>query len=122
MGDRPRRMLEWAHSVFGECVLRRKERALRLLEEAMELAQAEDVDAGQASGLLARVWTRPAGDPVREFDQVAATLETYGALVGISVDEGAEREWRRVQTLDVADLRARHDAKTRQGVTTESKL
>lgn len=115
---RAHHMLAWAHRVFGETALRRDERALRFAEEALELAQAEGVGRETMLRLVERVWSRPSGDRVREFDQACATLETYGALAGLTVEGGAMREWMRVQSLDENDLRRRHEIKVGQGIAT----
>lgn len=59
---------QWACRCFGEQVTAdRKERALRVLEEAIELAQAEGIEVNQAANLVGYVYSRPPGEPSQEL-------------------------------------------------------
>lgn len=116
MTDRPKRMLAWAHRVFGPTALRVDERVCRFVEEAIELAQASGVSPETLHKIVERVYSRPAGEPGLEFQQCCATLETYAALMKWSVEQGAQAEWSRVQTLNEDELRDRHRAKVQLGI------
>jgi hypothetical protein len=114
------RIAAWVVQVFGEDVLRdRVERAARVLEEALELAQACGVSRETAEGLVARVYARPPGDAAIEAAQVGVCLiawaegaqEDLGTLVDDEID--------RIESLPVEKIRARHAAKVRAGIARE---
>ncbi len=81
----------WARRVLGDETLQnRPERALRVAEEAVELAQCMGVGADQLHRLVDYVYARPPGTPGQE---IAGTLVTlYAAAVSVRVD--AEEELR----------------------------
>lgn len=113
--------LAWAHRVFGECALRREERALRLLEETMELAQAAGIQIEQATRTARRVWGRPPGGISKEVGQVQSTMDTFCANEGLDPQALAEDEFARCQEKSDAHWKERHDAKTAVGITTDSR-
>lgn len=80
----------------------RAERARRLLEEALELAQAEDVDQAMAERILARVYSRPKGDPEIEGGDVGITWIAWCSSFGSAFEGLVER---RLETT--ASMRAR---------------
>jgi NTP pyrophosphatase (non-canonical NTP hydrolase) len=110
------KILKWAIDTFGPIASRRDERAARLLEETLELAQAEGVTQEVAERLVARVYGRPVGDPTREFQAVAATLQAYAELVEDSISSAAEREYQRCLQRPRDEWRKRHDAKAVDGI------
>lgn len=112
-------MLEWAIDVFGQTAANLDERALRFVEEAIELMQSRGIPARTLYKIVDRVYSRRPGVDDLEFDQCAATLETYAALVGTTSEDGARREWARVQGLDRDELRDRHRAKVALGISGE---
>lgn len=114
-------MLDWARETFGPSAYRSDERVVRFVEEAIELAQAHGIKPETLHKVIERCYERPMGTPYREFSQAAATLETYGALMGWSVDEAVDVEWARVQTLNAEKLRARHKAKELLGIANTDK-
>lgn len=115
---RPAAFLAWAADTFGPIALDRKERALRFLEEALEVAHAEGVEQMIADRLLGRTWNRnpdPADTP-REIGQAYACLETYAESIGVSADVEATKEFKRVQTFPKEVLVERHKAKIVLGI------
>src|ERR1700722_5234721 len=90
------RTLEWARETFGEVALDPQERALRFLEEAMELAQAAGTTGAQAAALLERTWSRPPGLIPQEAAQVQLTLELVAEVLRVDLDDVAERELARI--------------------------
>lgn len=75
MKDLQKRVIQWAIACFGmEHVYDTKVRALRLLEESIEFAQAVGVPYDQAANLTAFVYSRPAGDPDQELGGIGVTF------------------------------------------------
>lgn len=78
----------WALDCFGKKIVDDKaERAKRMLEEAMELAQASGLTESDAHDLAVYVWGRPTGEVSQE---IAGVLVTTLILSGThDVDAGA---------------------------------
>jgi hypothetical protein len=109
----------WVVDVLGVAsALNRKERALRVLEEALELAQAEQVDCTQASCVLGRVYSRPVGDPVQEAGGLGVTVLAYFNAIARDFHAGVSDELARIQDPAVIDgIRIRQAEKKRAGTT-----
>lgn len=108
----------WVNSTFGERSLKdRGERARRVLEEAVELAQAAGLGRGDAEAVLADVYARQPGDVGQE---VGGLMNTLGALcAGLDVDLAAqtEAEMVRVERPEIVGKCRRKNAdKTARGV------
>lgn len=116
---RAKAFLAWAESTFGPCARSREERAMRFLEEAIELAHVEGVSSVVAAKIVARVYNRPPGTLEKEIGQCQATLETLALNAGVDPDEQAELEYQRAISLPTEYWRRRHDTKTAFGITTE---
>jgi hypothetical protein len=116
--DRPSRFLTWAHKTFGDTALDPRERALRFIEEAIELAHASDIDHVTLQAIVKRVWSRPPGDVPREIGQALATLELLAKATGIDADAEATKEFHRVQSIPQAEWDRRHSAKAALGIAT----
>lgn len=69
----------WSRQVFGDQLwkLNPRIRTLRLLEEVLELAQANGVTPKQAAAVHAQVFSRPVGEPEKELGGVMITLACY---------------------------------------------
>ena len=95
----------------------RVERGRRLLEEALELAQAVGVSQEQALGHVERAYSRPPGTVDQELGQVvlcvAALAEVEGFLMG---DRGEAELFRLAQPGMKEKMRARHAAKVEAGM------
>lgn len=117
---RPQRALQWAVSTFGSIAADPHERAMRFLEEAVELAHAEGVTAETASKIAARVYSRPAGHTAQEVGQAAMTLECLAANLGISAEAECANEFLRVQSIPKAEWDRRHAAKVALGIANNS--
>ena len=78
------RVRVWHHLVFGERAVDHgaKVYSMRLLEEALELAQAENVSVADATAIVAQVYAKPPG---------------YASQAGASLSEAFEREFARIQ-------------------------
>jgi hypothetical protein len=85
--ERQREVFEWCGRTFGlESQRDRKKRALRFLEEAIELYQAEGCNLEQAQALVAHVFAKPAGEPQQEVGGVSVTLLSYCEAAGLSAE------------------------------------
>ena len=93
------RVRVWHHIVFGERAVDHgaKVYSMRLLEEALELAQAENVSVADATAIVAQVYAKPPGDPAKELGGVTITLAGYASQAGASLSEAFEREFARIQ-------------------------
>ena len=113
--DRQKIVYEWVARCFGT-EDDGPERAKRVLEEAMELAQAEGLDEAFAVKLLDRVYARPPGEPYQEAGGLGMTLLAYCAAKGFDAD-GAERdELARVLGMPTEHFTARGQAKADAGL------
>ncbi len=114
--NRPGDALQWAVEMFGSIARNRRERALRFLEEAIELAQVEGVEEGIVASVLQRVYSRAPGDLAKEIGQAAMCLEVLAWNAGLNADAEAAREFSRVQTIPKSEWARRHDAKVALGI------
>ena len=115
-----RRISRWAREVFGEVAATDpKERVLRILEEAAELAQAEGLPRSQAHMILDYVFDRPAGEAPQELAGVYLTLMAYAEAKGLSLNVEARKELERVLNPRVAArCRAKAAEKARRHLST----
>lgn len=119
MGDRDARQREvhrWVGETFGAAALSKHERLLRLLEETVELVQAEGLSGGEVRAIVSHVYANAPGEPFQEAGGVGLTLLAYCAIAGFSADAAEWAELDRVLSIDPAHFRARHNAKADAGV------
>jgi len=114
--SRQSEVLSWAVSTFGPIALDRRERAARLLEECIELAQAEGLSSELVSRIAERVYSRPAGDVKRELAQVAMTLDASAENLGLDAQAAAAGELERVKGIPAAHFVGRQAAKAALGI------
>lgn len=107
--------LKWAVDTFGDVARNRDERAARLVEEAIELAQAEGVPLAVIGRIARHVYSKPAGDPIAELQGVALTLDACAENMGDTVQAATWRELIRVTSRSASEWKARHDAKVADG-------
>ena len=116
------RVRSWVESRIGVEHMQPKERAMRLLEEAVELVQAEGIDIDLAAKQVAHVYERPAGEPSQEAAGVAVCLLGWCASRGLRFEEIALAEIERIEAKSIEDIKA---SLARKGaaelVTTEAK-
>ncbi len=112
--------LKWCADTFGPVALDRRERALRFVEEAIELAQAEGVEIAAVGAVTGRVYSRPAGDTSKEIGQAQMCLEVLAANYGVSADVEACREFDRVRKVPKEEWARRHSAKVALGIASAS--
>lgn len=117
------RIVNWVTTRFGVAVaLDRQERALRLLEESLELAQAEGVPLDKVASLACHVYDRPVGEPAQELAGVAVCVLAYAHAANADVLDLARQEVERIEKVDPAISRARHDAKAATGLGMPSRV
>lgn len=114
--DRAGAFLQWALETFGDIALDPRERVLRFLEEAIELAQAARIDAQTILAIVDRVSARPLGDLPREIGQCLVTLELLARVFGIDADQEATAELARVKAIPRSEWTRRHQAKVVLGI------
>lgn len=95
--DLQTRMRAWVEACFGAAIANdTTERGHRMLEEAIELHQANGCTQGDAHLLVDYVYARPPGVIGQEVGGVVLTLAAFCAARGISFIEAGEEELRRV--------------------------
>lgn len=77
------RVADWVRTRIGETHMHPRERAMRLLEEAAELAQAEGVTSEQANQQIAYVFSRSAFLYARGFPRTEWRARFDEALRGM---------------------------------------
>ncbi len=112
---RPRAMLDWCTRTHGLVALDRQERAMRLLEEAMEVAQCEGITPGIMEKMARRTGSRPAGYLAQEVGQVMNLLECLAENAGLDARAEGEREFARCQAVAQEEWDRRHAAKVAAG-------
>lgn len=116
------RISKWVTSRFGRrCLLDPKERAMRLLEEALELAQAEDIELFDVSRLGVHVYSKPKGERWQEAAGVAVTFIAYCRARRFNLLKIADREVTRIENTDYAVSRGKHALKVHAGLAIEAK-
>lgn len=116
MTDRPTEVLAWAVATFGDVARDKRERSMRFLEEAIELAHALDLDYATVQAVCKRVWNRDKGYIPREVGQAQMTLEALAASIGHDADREASNEFDRVRKIPKEEWTARHAAKVALGI------
>lgn len=114
--DRPSRALDWAVKMFGPMAMDAEERAMRFLEEAIELAHALGVKPAAANGLVERVYSRDQGDMVKEMGQAQLTLDLLSKAILVNADDAADQEFFRIQKIPQEEWLRRHAAKQAKGL------
>jgi NTP pyrophosphatase (non-canonical NTP hydrolase) len=114
--DRPSGALDWAVKMFGPVALDAKERAMRFVEEATELAHALHIPRATVEALVERVYGRERGDVAREVGQSQMTLELLAKAINIDLDAEADKEFFRIQSIPKEEWTRRHQAKVALGI------
>jgi hypothetical protein len=110
----------WVQSTWGYAVATsRQERAMRLLEEAIELVQAEHIHMSRVFSLAKHVYSKPVGNPAQEVGGISITLLAYCNALGINADDTERQELERVLSLPAEHFRERQAKKAAAGVAME---
>lgn len=112
------RCKEWVLNALGAGILYdRKERAMRILEEATELAQCEGVTQAEAAGIGERVFSRAVGEARQEMAGVYFTLIVYAWVRRFSLEDALVAELERVEDPALIKcIRAKHADKVAAGI------
>lgn len=114
--ERQASIFEWAKAAFSvEEATSIPQRGLRLLEEAIEAAQACGVDRDSADRLVDYIFGRPAGRLSQEIGGVGVTVLALAAAVGLSADEEERREVNRVLSKPLEHFTERNKLKNEAG-------
>lgn len=117
MSPLSRIVFEWGLRAFGSDHMHNKRmRALRLLEEAVELVQACEVPQEKALELILIIYKRPIGDVAQELGGIAVTLSVFCTGQGLDVDEIFENEVCRVLAKSPEHFAARNEEKIAMGL------
>jgi hypothetical protein len=115
---RQRDVALWVTRAFGIETMRKPDvRAARVVEEAVELAQAVGVTRETVERIVAYVFSRPAGEPHQEIGGVGLTLLACSSSLRLSADWEEERELRRVLALPIEHFQRRQAEKRACGIT-----
>lgn len=91
---RERLSFAWAMSCFGVDRARsRKERSMRILEEAIELAQACGHTRGDCVRQVEETYAKPIGEIKQEVSGVLVTVAAFCGLMGLNMDELFTKEF-----------------------------
>jgi hypothetical protein len=114
------RVTEWAKRCFGtQHVFNQRVRALRMLEEALEFAQAVDVPIERCHALTKHVFSRPPGKPEQELAGVGVVLLTCASACGVILEDVLFAEIARIEAKPPEHFTARNQAKCDAGFDAE---
>lgn len=115
-------VLDWAVRSFGPVAKNSDERAARLAEEAIEIAQCEGVPLDVIVKIAERVYSRPAGEKWQEIGGTGIALLAYAENAGLGLDVCVFREWERVQTKSAEWWAMKHAEKVAAGTANLSSI
>lgn len=111
------RVTAWVRKVFTEKEATDvPERALRLAEEALELAQACEVDAATLHRLVDYVFSRPVGAPGSEIAGTMVTVYALATALGVDAQTVLEAELLRIQHPEVIERCRRRQHEKREAL------
>lgn len=115
--ERQKKAAAWAGRCFGRAVVEdRRERVTRILEEAIELAQAEGLEESVVARLTARVYGKPPGDPRQELGGLGVCVLVYAEAAGLSADAVEAGEVEAIHAREPGYFRDRQNAKAALGL------
>lgn len=112
--------LDWAVRCFGSRhVYSTNVRALRLVEEAIEAAQAAGVPESQVLAAVGIVYQRKVGELYQEVGGVMLTAAVLMGIRGLDIDELFDMELRRVLSQPIDHFAQRNKEKNALGLSGE---
>lgn len=115
-GEAEARVTAWVERCFGAPAMALPERASRLMEEAIEMAQAAGVEREVAERSVAYIYGRPAGPPAQELGGVMLTAAACAAALATTMAAAFEAEMARVEAKSDDHFRARQAHKADMGM------
>lgn len=110
------RVEAWVQACFGPAAVHPYERAERVLEEALELAQTENVSMSRIWAIAQAVYDKAPGTHGQEAGGLGTCLLAYCQSRGISADGAELKELERITALPPEHFRTRHAAKVESGL------
>ncbi len=115
--ERQATVAKWCAEAFGQDhASSLPQRGLRLLEEALEAAQAAGVPLAQAHHVVDYVYGRPVGELQQELGGIGVTVLALAAAAGLSAEEAEAREVARVLSKPIEHFRRRNIEKNEAGL------
>lgn len=115
-GKAEERMAEWIRSRIGNYSMATRERAMRVLEEAVELAQAEGIGQETVIRQVDHVYARPAGEPRQEAAGAAVCLLGWCAAANERLIAIALAEMERIEKKPLDKIRGSLARKAADGL------
>lgn len=109
-------ILAWVRDTFGMPAAEVPERVRRLVEEVVELAQAEGLPLEAIKDIAHHVYSKPPGEPTQEIGGVCTTLLAYCASKNVSMEACENAEFQRIQKLPPSYFRDRQNIKADAGI------
>ena len=114
--ERQKQVADWCGAAFGKAhASSLPQRGIRLLEEAIELAQSAGCDREMAHKLVDHIWAKPAGEINQEIGGVGTTLLALAQAAGLDADTEEAREVARILATPPGYFAARNKAKNDAG-------
>lgn len=113
---RQKAVYEWVRTSLGIDATKPFERALRVVEEALELAQSAGIAHEQVTRILDHVYSRPAGRMDIEAGDVGVAILAFCESLDLSADELEEVRVEYALTLDPEVLAKRVQEKMSDGI------
>lgn len=110
----------WVCRMFGPQAMATRERAMRLAEEAIELAQAEGIGADDLHRLVDHVLAKPAGKAPQEAGGVGVCLLAWAAGAKQSLWPLIDDEIIRIHGKTKEHFLSRHRIKSDAGIAREA--
>lgn len=113
--DRQKKVYEWCLAAFGTDHVSVAQRAVRFLEEAIELAQACGARQEMVERLVRHIYAQPQGTVVQELGGVGLTLLALAQSAGMSAELAEVTELNRVLAAPLEHFAARNRNKDELG-------
>lgn len=115
------RVRRWVNYTLGEQAMTPRARALRLVEEAIEVGQCCGLSSLDVERLTGLVYSKPRGDVAQEIGGVAVCLFGVAAAFEMRVAPLAEAELVRIESGPARKFRDRERQNVAHGVGVEPK-
>lgn len=109
------KLIKWAVEMFGTVALDPKERALRLIEEALEVVQTVGLTREDIIPVLDRTFNRKPGELGNELGGLIMTAEALAEILNIDLQHEAEREYKRITSIPKEQWQCKHAEKVAAG-------